>query len=410
MKLKQHLMMMFLLISGVGYSQGDWKRMADLPGPERHHPVTFSIDGQGYLLTGMTSSFSVLSDFYRYDPVANSWTKLTNFPGGARAFAYGGSFNGKGYIGFGLGQSGRLNDLWEYDPTTDTWKQLATCSCSARRHPAFLITANGKLFVGMGDDSAGDRNDWWEYSIASNTWTQRSNLPGPNRHHPYYFGVGNFAYVGFGHSGNNIYKDFYRYNSVDNSWTKMKDFPAEGRVAGTQFDHGDFGYILSGEGEDHQNLDTGEFYQYDPSKDEWTVQQPHPGDGRWATGTFVIDKKVYVVAGEDADGITLKSMWSYDLGLIVGSNPVIASIEDGFKQGYISIYPNPAQDWLTIDMGTNTISEVQILSLDGREVMSVEPELGSENIQIAVSDLKEGIYLLQVSAQGEVLRRKIVKR
>lgn len=379
-------------LSLLGYSQTNWEQKSFLPGVARNHPVTFSIDGKGYVVTGFQAPSRLLNDFYEYDPATNNWTTKASFPGSARGFAYGASYNGKGYVGFGLSGGTRLNDLWEYDPGTDSWTQLATCPCSGRRHPAFVITSTGKLYVGMGDDAViGDLRDWWEYDIATNTWSGAATLPGPARHHPYYFAIGTDAYVGFGHSGTNIYNDFYRYNSLNNTWTQMRDFPGEARVAGAQFDYAGFGYIVSGEGSDHQNLDTGEFYRYDPRLDSWFEQEPHPGAGRWATGTFVIDDMVYVVAGQDERGVDLNDMWAFDLNRTV----IIAGKDEMNESKGIQIYPNPANDKLQVRIETN--SNYRITDLSGKTLMS--GELSGLSNSLDVSALAQGFYFLEVESE-----------
>lgn len=385
-------------------AQTNWQQKSNIPGSARNHPVTFSIDGKGYVLTGFATPNMLLNDFHRYDPVADSWTSLASFPGGVRGFAYGEAHNGKGYIGFGLGAgNNRLNDLWEYNPSTNTWTQLASCPCTGRRHPAFTITDNGKLYVGMGDDAvSGDLNDWWEYDIATNAWTQKATLPGPRRHHPYYFSIGTDAYVGFGHSGPNIYNDFYRFSSLTGTWTQMRDFPGEARVAGAQFSYGGFGYIISGEGSDHQNLDTGEFFQYDPRLDSWIEQEPHPGDGRWATGTFVIGDEVFLLAGQDARSIDQNDMWSYDLK----RTTVIAGTNEPEAQNRFAVYPNPAKNVLSIQ--TDNAFSYEIQSLDGRIVMQGSESASSTRLDIA--GLATGIYLMKLEQESGIYEAiKIIK-
>ena len=61
------------------------------------------------------------------------------------------------------------------------------------------------------------------------------------------------------------------------------------------------GYILSGDGDDHGPLDTGEFWEYDPLNDNWTQLTSHPGGARWAPGSFVIDCDVYLTSGYEGD-------------------------------------------------------------------------------------------------------------
>ena len=314
------LSFLVLSISHLGFSQ--WTTKTNLIGEGKNHIVAFSIDDFGYAVTGFSSNTGfIYSDAYRYDPSNDSWTPIANFPGGARGFAVGGSYDGKGYVGFGVG-SEFYNDLWEYDPVTNTWTELATCPCLGRRHPAFAITPNGKIYVGLGDgqDSTSTFesgfNDWWEYDIDTDTWTKKTDLPGDGRHHPYYFGIGNDVYAGFGDNAGQIYKDFYKYDALNDTWTTLNDFPGEARVAGGQFSHNGHGYIVDGEGSDHFNLDEAEFYKYYPSTDSWEELAFHTGIGLWAVGSFVIDSMAYVVGGDDrgfSEDFSIRTLWAYSL-------------------------------------------------------------------------------------------------
>lgn len=280
-----------------------WAKRADLPVlGGRHHPVTFAINGFGYVGLG-SSSPDVYRDFFQYDPKKNTWKKLNNFAGGNRTLSYGVTYNDKAYTGFGVDGVRLFKDFWEYNPLSDSWKELKSCDCEARIHPA-MVRIKDKIYVGMGTNlNDKNLNDWWEYDITKNVWLQKASLPGFARHHPFYFSVNDKAYVGFGHGSEKlndkiIYKDFYQYSPETNTWKKLKDFPGSGRVAGTQFDYNGFGYILSGQGEEHQNFATGEFWKYDSTNDSWSVLPPHQGSARWAPGSFMIDKKLYFVGGQ----------------------------------------------------------------------------------------------------------------
>lgn len=309
-----------LLLTCSSYIFSQWTSKSPVIGDPKNHPVTFTIDSIGYAATGYnTKKQALYQDVIKYNPRTDSWTALKDFPGGARGLGAGASYNGKGYLGFGVGTGGYFKDLWEYSPESDTWKQLASLPGLARRHPCFSITENGKLYVGLGDgpDENGDFDpgfkDFWEYDIASNSWTQMPDLPAAGRHHPYHFAIGNDVYVGFGDNHAVIFKDFYKLSSISKTWTKLTDFPGESRVAGAQFAFGGNGYIVDGEGSDHQNLDEGELHRYDPNNDTWTTLAYHSGDGLWAPGAFVIDSLVYVVGGDDDDDNTSTITWAYSL-------------------------------------------------------------------------------------------------
>jgi hypothetical protein len=203
-----------------------------------------------------------------------------------------------------------------------------------------MIVVNNKIFVGCGNNASGNLGDWWEYDVLTNVWTQKSNIIGNNRHHPYYFGIGNYAYVGFGHGslpgpGSNpssspyIYNDFYKYDPAIDTWTQLANFPSEARVAGNQFSFNGKGYIISGDGDDHSPLSSGEFWQYTPSNDSWIQLPSHPGDALWAPGTFVIGCDVYFLLGLNANNGTFPiSVYKYTLSQACGCTDPTASNYD----------------------------------------------------------------------------------
>ncbi len=377
----------------------EWTAKAAMPGPGRHHPVNFVLDGKGYVVTGSTSSANATDDFYEYDPVTDAWTVLPDFPGPDRGYSYGGTYNGKGYLGFGLGSS-YLRDLWEYDPNTQTWTELASCPGTARVHPAFVITDDGKIYVGMGNSSANYR-DWWVYDIDTDAWTALAFLPGPARHHPFYFNIGDIPYVGFGH-GASIYRDFYRYNPGDDTWTRMTDFPEQGRVAGQQFSHQGYGYVLSGDNQQHGFFPSGEFWRWDPSDDSWSELTHHPGSSRWAPGSFVIDNVVYMMGG--LSNVQLEtSMWSFPLLDPADADTPTLNLNPSF-----TVFPNPVLGRsLQVydpnqDFGNGPIL---LLSASGREVARIDGT--AQDIQLP-SELTAGQYFLSIPTKdGQMETRSI---
>ena len=295
-----------LLWSAPIFSQG-WTEVAPLPdGFVSNHSYGFALNGKGYLVAGESTS-GYTDSMYEYDPVADAWTALPDFPGAARGYTIGDQWNGQAWMGFGLSNSGYLNDLWMYNPSTGEWTEKASCPCTARTHPAF-IAEDGKVFVGLGGGPNGDMDDWWEYDMATDSWSQKPDFPASERHHPYQFGIDGMIYVGFGHNGPNIYNEMYRYDPSTEQWTEVATLPAEGRVAGTQFSYAGKGYALSGDGDDHSSMDEGEFWQYDPTSDDWFQWPSHPGMSRWAPASFVLNDEVYLVNGMSYDPGTFDYM------------------------------------------------------------------------------------------------------
>lgn len=391
-----------LLFVGFFSHAQTWETLQNMPASasQRHHPATFSIGGIGYVVSGSMANYNSLNDFYSYDPNTDSWTTKTDFPGPSRGFGYAVASDTKGYLGFGWsnepgnGVNEYLNDLWEYDPLTDSWTELAPCPGVERVHPA-MVYLNGKIYMGLGGDGSGDLGDWWEYDINTDTWVARATFPGADRHHPYYFAIGDYAYVGMGHSGANIFKDLYRYDPNTDSWTQMTDLPDQGRVAGTQFAYNGKGYVLSGQGENHANLPTGEFWEYDPIADDWTSLTAHPDGGRWAPGSFVIDGSVYFTCGEANVGV-LKDLMRFQIEPFVTSKDV--------QSPDFTLYPNPATSKLFVG---NIQKAVQIKVRDLNGKIAFEGIL-TPNQYIDVSDLASGVYYCQLSTEEGVVVKKLI--
>ena len=384
--------MFFIFLAGIArpIQAQTWTELDSFQGPPRHHPVTFSYKDKGYLLTGVSDN-DYLSDFYQFDASDSTWSKLDDFPGQARGYSYAVVSVNKAYIGFGIGEDDYLDDLWEYDLDAEKWSQKQSCPCVGRAHPAFLQLDN-KIYVGLGNGIASSGfiqnfQDWWVYDIDLDRWEEKSSFIGEPRHHPYYFTVDTFLYVGFGH-GIDIYNDFYRYNPRTDQWLEMKKFPGEGRVAGTQFAYDGRGYILSGQDSQHDFMPSGEFWEYTPETDSWKELTAHPGQSRWAPGTFIIDGIVYLSAGDSPLGIapatSNNDLWSFRLG----PNP--ASTRQLNLD--ISLKPNPAKEFIEFDLENINAFKYRIFDSKGRSVQEGFVNKDKINIQ----SLSDGLFILHL--------------
>lgn len=387
--MKRVLSAALLLFCSTMFAQS-WVQMGSTP-IAKHHPISFSLNGKGYAITGSLAGGVLTKSGSEYDPATDTWTALPDFPGDARSFGIGAVTNGFAYLGFGASSSQLLNDFWRYDGSTGTWLQLADCGCSGRRHPAMIAIGN-KIYVGLGDDALGDRDDWWMYDITTNTWVQIADLPGQERHHPYMFEAGGSVYAGLGHSGNVIYQDWYKLDTASNTWTAMNPFPGEARVAGTQFSLNGLGYVLSGDGDNHNYMATGEMWSYDPSNDTWLQLTPHPGESRWAPGSFVIDQEVYFFGGLNrlAD-LYPTDVWKYSFASFAETNESFSS--------NISIYPNPANDFISWT-NDEKYTTVRIYNSLGQLVLN-SPSTANK---INTTELNEGFYLMNFYDETNLMK------
>jgi hypothetical protein len=69
----------------------------------------------------------------------------------------------------------------------------------------------------------------------------------------------------------------------------------------------------------------------------------------------------------------------------------------------ISIYPNPAKDYLEIK-GITTETEITVLTLEGRQLKTQQ----ISNDSTINLDLSSGMYLLHISSHGESVIKKIL--
>jgi ELWxxDGT repeat protein len=82
----------------------------------------------------------------------------------------------------------------------------------------------------------------------------------------------------------------------------------------------------------------------------------------------------------------------------------IAGIDDLFLNA-LSIYPNPVKDTFNIQGETNTIEKIECYNTAGAKVYSV-----TDNFEdISLSNLKAGVYIIKIYAQGQTTSKKIIK-
>lgn len=87
----------------------------------------------------------------------------------------------------------------------------------------------------------------------------------------------------------------------------------------------------------------------------------------------------------------------------------VLSTED-FNASKFSVYPNPANDVVTISNAANaTIDAVTVSDLNGRIVKSVKLN-GEATAQVNIADLSAGVYMMNISSDKGTSTKKIVKK
>ena len=140
-----------------------WEQVVGFGGQKRQNASVFVIDDIAYIGTGIHNG-SVEYDFYSFD--GTTWTSLTDLDDDddetiTYTSSTGFSLNGKGYLTTGI--SGSITTTcWEYTPYADTWEEVSYFEGSSRQD-ASSFSFDTKAFVLMGRSSNYYFDDVWEF-------------------------------------------------------------------------------------------------------------------------------------------------------------------------------------------------------------------------------------------------------
>lgn len=281
-----------------------------------------------YVGLGEDSSSKVLNksyrrDFYRYNPITDSWHKLNRFPGDRRTGAVCFILNGQAYVGCGQDEGDiTLNiperfreDIYKYDFDKDKWKEIAPFPMSLRKDMISFIL-NKEAYIGLGHFGAKAFSDIYKYDIKKNKWIKAFEYE--SKQNPkLVFTIDNKLYIG----GNN----FFCLDSSNDEWKQLKDIPENCNT--------DIVFIINGKAytgfggmeekksskkskrrkkKESKNFKDNAFYCYDPIKNTWTKLKSFPGKARKGCVSFSLNGKGYVGLGEDLNGKYYKEFYSYD--------------------------------------------------------------------------------------------------
>lgn len=369
-------------------AQTTWAEKSGIP-VSRCIACGFSIGNYGYVGTGIVNG-RLGNDFWKYDPLTDTWTEIDSMPTLGRRGAFSFSIGNKGYVGGGVNSHSLTDDeFWEYDADRSAWTRKANMPSglvySSETLVGFSIGANGYLLAAI------NRSNFYMYNPSSDTWSKMENFPGPKALDQMGFSIGGKGYIGSGFGNNTYYAEFWEYDPANNQWSRKADVPGQPRTDAVGFSVGNYGYFGLGTYRTDLLFD---FWEYHPLTDTW-IQIDSCGYAAWYALGIGIGSKGYMGTGvrfSDDSG-----WWEY--------TPNVSSTNNIGESCLVNIYPNPVRDNIHIDTREPGPITVSVYSIMGRLVKSA---LITDRI-VPASELPVGVYTLKIRLADQVVSKKFVK-
>ena len=376
------------------------------------------------------------SDFYAYDPIADTWSELALIPSGPTGKlpkkGCRGVCDGHGFVYMTRGHN--TFEFWCYKAGADSWFQIADVPSG----PSGKKVKGGTdlVYVTVGDTGyvyclKGYRREFWRYNTASSRWEPRADAPaGTKGKWPEGSWLANdgehtiYAHKAKYHDG--AQHEFWKYDIPGDSWytTRLAGMPLYGLHSG-KVKKKRAGY--GGAGVWHENRiyglkggNTQQLFRYRVDADTWVELDTLPANG--STG-----RKRRVKYGGDMvsleagnvpallfvlKGNRTREFWFYedisDAGS--GQGPEPRSVQGRpsvpAEPTGLRIVPNPASGFADLVPRIGRIGNWSVVNSTGQCML-----VGSGAGQVDLRGLASGVYLVRAqTGAGEVARKLVVLR
>ncbi len=91
-------------------------------------------------------------------------------------------------------------------------------------------------------------------------------------------------------------------------------------------------------------------------------------------------------------------------------DPTITPLADLNDINDFKIFPNPSENWFTIDLDflTNRKIAIEIIDMNGAVVKQWKMTLQSNQVHLSLNHLKEGLYLVRLTNKGKILESRLL--
>jgi len=122
-------------------------------------------------------------------------------------------------------------------------------------------------------------------------------------------------------------------------------------------------------------------------------------------GLYAVNNPNLTCIQIDAGYTPNSSDWAVDATVSFSTNCGTVGIDELSNES-LSIYPNPVQHKLFIELANQEVTEINVIDYSGRIVKTINENVNSIN----VSDLQQGIYILKVATENGVLTNRFIKQ
>jgi N-acetylneuraminic acid mutarotase len=209
------------------------------------------------------------------------------------------------------------------------------------RSGAITFTIDSKAFVGLGYNGDEYLQDFYSYDINQGFWEARKPFPGELREHAVSFSVNGKGYIGLGYNrelNEEELGDFWEYDPTTDNWTQLSDFAGTARYSAIGFSVGSRAFVGTGFDGDGFNSD---FWEFDFSSGTWMEIQSYPGEKIERGVSFVIGNKGYVCSGRN-NGIHSLDFWEFDPEGAIWTRLSPTSDDDNYEEFKLAVLRHDA--------------------------------------------------------------------
>lgn len=271
-----------------------WIRKKNLPGVGK---VSFSINGFGYAGLSLEST-----SFWKFNPISNSWSEITRFPGLPRILASSFVIEDDAFVGGGMVADDNTRQFWKYSSSSNSWSKIADFPYDISEAIGLSNSGNGYIITRQTE------NNFWKYDKGNDEWVPLIDLQidHDNDFISSGFTFNDKIYIVVRHVSDN-FRELYEFDLQTMNWSAKTGPKITNRGLTKAISLNGYGYVLTN---NSTVMD-----RYDPLNDSWTSLTRVFDLSRDYEIFFHIGDKLYYGGNDEyssRDCPCVSDLWEYD--------------------------------------------------------------------------------------------------